>query len=51
MERESLGLYLGLRTPQSPTAHAKAGTVPAHWTGNYTFDINRTSSSVLHSPQ
>jgi hypothetical protein len=51
MQRGSLRLYLGLRTPQSPMTHAKAGTVPAHLTGNYAFDINRTSSGEPHSPQ
>jgi hypothetical protein len=31
----------GLRTPRSPTTHAEAGTVLAHWTGHYTIDISR----------
>jgi hypothetical protein len=48
MERGSLGLFLGLRTPQSPTTHAEAGTVLAHWTGHYTFDISRTSFDACH---
>jgi hypothetical protein len=39
MEHGSLGLHLGLRTPQSPTEHAETGTVHAHWTGNYVIDI------------
>jgi hypothetical protein len=39
MERGSLGLSLGLRTPQLPATHAKAGTVPAHWTEHYTYDM------------
>ena len=43
MEQGSLGLYLGLRTPQLPVTHAEAGTVLTHWTGRYTFDISRTS--------
>jgi hypothetical protein len=49
MERGSLGLFLGLRTPQLPTAHAEAGTVLAHWTGHYTYDISRTSLDACHS--
>jgi hypothetical protein len=36
-------LHPGLRTPRSPTTHAEAGTVPAHWTGHYTIDISRPS--------
>ena len=39
MERGSLGLSLGLHTPQLPATHAKAGTVPAHWTEHYTSDM------------
>src|SRR5438552_8854956 len=50
MERGSLGLLLGLRTPQLPATHAEAGTVLAHWTGHYTFDVSRTSSDEFHSP-
>src|SRR6266700_2867597 len=34
--------------PQLPATHAKAGTVLAHWTGHYTFDISRTSFGVYH---
>ena len=49
MERGSLGLFLGLRTPQLPATHAKAGTVLAHWTGHYILDISRTSSDEYHS--
>ena len=33
----------GLRTPQSPAAHAGAGTVLAHWTGYYAVDISQPS--------
>jgi hypothetical protein len=43
-----LGHFLGLRTPQLPATHAKAGTVLAHWTGHYTFDISRTSFGAYH---
>jgi hypothetical protein len=39
-------LHPGLRTPRSPTTHAEAGTVPAHWTGHYTIDISRPSFDV-----
>jgi len=35
--------YPGLRTPQLPATHAEAGTVLAHWTEYYIFDISRTS--------
>src|SRR4051812_13617395 len=35
--------YPGLRTPQLPATHAEAGTVLAHWTEHYIFDISRTS--------
>jgi hypothetical protein len=48
MEHGSLGLFLGLRTPQLPATHAKAGTVLAHWTGHYIFDVSRTSFDEYH---
>ena len=39
----ALGLFPGLRTPQSPATHARAGTVLAHWTGYYAVDISQPS--------
>lgn len=44
-------LNSGLRTPRLPATHAEAGTVLAHGTGNYTFDISRTSFGEFRSPQ
>ena len=41
--------FPGLRTPQLPAAHARAGTVLAHWTGNYAIDISRSSFDECHS--
>ena len=46
----ALGLYPGLRTPRLPTTHARAGTVHAHWTGNYVTNISRSSFGEFHSP-
>jgi hypothetical protein len=43
-----LGQFLGLRTPQLPATHAEAGTVLAHWTGHYTFNLSRTSFGAYH---
>ena len=40
--------YPGLRTPQLPATHAEAGTVLAHWTEHYVFDISRTSFDEYH---
>ena len=40
--------YPGLRTPQLPATHAEAGTVLAHWTEHYIFDISRTSFDEYH---
>jgi hypothetical protein len=47
----ALGPLPGLRTPQSPAAHARAGTVPANWTGNYVTDMSRSSFCEFHSLQ
>ena len=41
----------GLRTPRSPAAHARAGTVLANWTGNYVTDMSRSSFCEFHSLQ
>src|SRR3954468_22988562 len=48
MEREPLGLSLGLRTPRLPATHAEAGTVLCALDRNYTVDISRTSFGVVH---
>jgi hypothetical protein len=48
MEQRSLGLSLELRTPQLPATHAEVGTVHAHWTRRYVFDISRTSFDEHH---
>jgi hypothetical protein len=40
--------YPGLRTSQLPATHAEAGTVLAHWTEHYVFDISRTSFDEYH---
>jgi hypothetical protein len=47
----ALGPLPGLRTPRSPAAHARAGTVPANWTGNYVTSISRSSFCEFHSLQ
>ena len=49
VEREPLGLSPGLRTLRLPAAHAGAGTVLAHWTGNYVTDISRSPFDERHS--
>ena len=46
-----LGRLPGLRTPRLLTAHARAGTVPANWTGNYVTSISRSSFCEFHSLQ
>jgi hypothetical protein len=38
----------GLRTLQLPAAHARAGTVLAHWTGTYVTDISRSPFDERH---
>ena len=47
----ALGPFPGLRTPRLLTAHARAGTVPANWTGNYVTSISRSSFCEFHSLQ
>jgi len=50
-ETGALGPLPGLRTPRSPATHARAGTVPANWTGNYVTDMSRPSFCEFHSLQ
>lgn len=47
----ALGPFPGLRTPRLLAAHARAGTVPANWTGNYVTSISRSSFCEFHSLQ
>jgi hypothetical protein len=44
----ALGPFPGLRTLQLPAAHAGAGTVLAHWAGNYVTDISRSPFDERH---
>ena len=43
MEREPLGISPGFAPRSYPRAHARAGTVLAHWTGYYAVDISQSS--------